>query len=335
MQVEAPSSRISTTVSATQDKEEGKHRGDAVDGDAAAPSLPSLQRRAAYIAASVLAPYLASRILPRLRTALRARLHDRLAELKRRGRYREHRVSRAALSTCAPAGRDQRDAYSRRDAGHLLLYRRVLFPREAVGRAAVRLHPSAARGTWRRRRRACRVRGPLGVLLVVQMAVRAYLHVRAQLTAPLSESEAGIEAAIRERVFGGHGTDVSLDENSYTSNNELLVDGGLSGAAAGQRSLGEIGTTTHTPVVGGGRFRYFLGGQDGEGVMGWIKGAQQRKCTLCLEELKDPAATQCGHVFCWECIGDWVREKPGVPPLQTGGDGSAYPAPESCVSLYG
>ncbi|KAH7034928.1 Pex12 amino terminal region-domain-containing protein [Microdochium trichocladiopsis] len=36
-------------------------------------------------------------------------------------------------------------------------------------------------------------------------------------------------------------------------------------------------------------------------------------CTLCLEELKDPAATQCGHVFCWPCIGDWVREKPECP----------------------
>jgi peroxin-10 len=48
-------------------------------------------------------------------------------------------------------------------------------------------------------------------------------------------------------------------------------------------------------------------------VMDWIKGQQQRKCTLCLEELKDPAATQCGHVFCWTCIGDWVREKPECP----------------------
>ncbi|KAF3348846.1 ABC transporter G family member 21 [Verticillium dahliae VDG2] len=41
--------------------------------------------------------------------------------------------------------------------------------------------------------------------------------------------------------------------------------------------------------------------------------ASQRKCTLCLEPMRDPAATGCGHVFCWSCIGDWVREKPECP----------------------
>jgi peroxin-10 len=119
------------------------------------------------------------------------------------------------------------------------------------------------------------------------------------------------EGEFRERtVFGpGADVDVSLDENAYTSNNELLSGGG--GAGSSQRSLGEIGAMAHTPVAKVGRARYDLGMDDK--VMGWIKGAQQRKCTLCLEELKDPAATQCGHVFCWACIGDWVREKPECP----------------------
>jgi peroxin-10 len=108
---------------------------------------------------------------------------------------------------------------------------------------------------------------------------------------------------------------VSLDANAYSSNNELL---GLSSSnntttpgTNGQRSLEQIGHTTHTPVPKRGN-RYDLAEKAGV-IMGWIKGGQQRKCTLCLEEMKDPSATQCGHVFCWVCIGDWVREKPECP----------------------
>jgi peroxin-10 len=154
----------------------------------------------------------------------------------------------------------------------------------------------------------------LGVLLVVQMLVRGYIHLRQQLAVGGAGVGAGEEEedddGLRERMAFGPGAnvDVSLDEHAYTSNNELL--GGAAGGSS-QRSLAEIGAMAHTPVLKAGRPRYDLGVS--ENLMGWIKGAQQRKCTLCLEELKDPAATQCGHVFCWACIGDWVREKPECP----------------------
>ncbi|KJA29364.1 hypothetical protein HYPSUDRAFT_61382 [Hypholoma sublateritium FD-334 SS-4] len=38
-----------------------------------------------------------------------------------------------------------------------------------------------------------------------------------------------------------------------------------------------------------------------------------RNCTLCLEERTGSCATECGHLFCWNCIVGWGREKPECP----------------------
>ncbi|EIN13439.1 hypothetical protein PUNSTDRAFT_56754 [Punctularia strigosozonata HHB-11173 SS5] len=38
-----------------------------------------------------------------------------------------------------------------------------------------------------------------------------------------------------------------------------------------------------------------------------------RQCTLCLEERTSSCATECGHLFCWNCIVGWGREKAECP----------------------
>jgi len=320
----------------------------AVDGDAEAqhggPRLPSIQRRAGYIATSVLLPYIFSRILPSFRAALRKRLQDRLTALARQGKggtitttnleNSKNKKRHTRPPTASISYRLQRyiltHLSSLTSGAHFhALTLAVFYFSGAYYSLSKRIF--GLRYVFTRRvdensggRAGYEV---LGVLLVVQMLVRGYLHLRNQLSADttLSAEEAGTEAIIRERAFGPGAVNlnVSLDDNAYSSNNELLVDPGAGGGTGNQRSLSEIGVSTHTPVPKGGRPRYDLAGvvavvgtgsgNEKEPVMAWIQGRQQRTCTLCLEDMKDPAATQCGHVFCWACIGDWVREKPECP----------------------
>lgn len=44
-----------------------------------------------------------------------------------------------------------------------------------------------------------------------------------------------------------------------------------------------------------------------------ISGGGGVKCALCLEERHHTSATLCGHLYCWECIMDWLDKKEDCP----------------------
>lgn len=255
-------------------------------------ALPKLSKRAAYIAGSIVLPYALSKVLPRLRAKIRARLERNIARTRMQGdkklqswSFKIQSYIHANLATIT----SPESAY----ALSLVLF----YFSGSYYEIAKRLTGLRYIFTHKIDENAERVGYEvLGVLLVVQFAVQGYLHIKSTVS--------GAQVAQERERLAYAGPDVSLNEHAYSSNNALLA---ATGSSKPQTQV-DLAAATQTPILG--RPHYDLAH---EKTMGWIKGSQQRKCTLCLEELKDPSATQCGHVFCWECIGDWVREKPECP----------------------
>jgi peroxin-10 len=267
--------------------------------------LPTIARRAGYILTSILLPFSLNQVLPSFRAKLRSKLESGTRRLARQ---------------------DKTDSLSFKLQSYILTHLSTLTSPSPLHAATLTIfyftgaYYQLSKRIWglryifskRVEESEARVGYEvLGVLLVLQIVVQGWIHVRETLG--LAGSNTASELASKEAMMGSsavpnHGVEVSLNAHpsAPTHSNDLIDD------SAGPTNMAytSISRTTHTPVYPTDTYRYHLALPK---TMAWIKGTQQRKCTLCLEELKDPSATQCGHVFCWSCIGDWVREKPECP----------------------
>ncbi|GFF31896.1 peroxisome biogenesis factor 10 [Aspergillus udagawae] len=253
--------------------------------------LPSIHRRAGYILSSILVPWALQRILPGFRQRLRAKLERSIArqQLKAQQKAEELRFTKKNASkkqSFFTALRVQKYILEHLDSIT------SLSPIYALSIATFYFTGSyyhLSKRFWGLRyvftkkleeneqRVGYEV---LGVLLVLQIAVQGTLHIR-KLGLSMQQEGEGIETEVA---------------SSKPQDDSLI------------RS---IQNPYNLPLLPASAARYDL--SEDSNAIPWIPSGQQSKCTLCLELYKDPSVTTCGHVFCWTCIRDWVREKPECP----------------------
>ena len=256
----------------------GEEYCDIVQIETAKRLLPSTRRRASYILLSVLLPYTVSRLTPRIHQFLDSKPASATgAPIERSKLYDWHCLMRYVLlsveSTVSPSLLSSVSL-----AAFYLNGAYYHLSKRVLGlRYVFTLEPSASS--------ADNSYEVLGVLLVLQMLLQGYIHVTNALRA--TNNTTGEETDAQLSVSDGK----SFGWKRTVGNVATIVEGiNLTPSPLAPRQ------TLTEPTS-----------------MKWIQGSQQRKCTLCLEELKDPSVTTCGHLFCWTCITDWIREKPECP----------------------
>ncbi|KAI8936133.1 hypothetical protein NX059_007630 [Plenodomus lindquistii] len=300
----------------------GEEYTDIVQVEAETGRLPALGRRAGYILFCVLGPYILNKFLPALRRRVRAKL-----EAKLRVYARQHARAQHTAHTEAQASGSKKPTQPVKKPLAMRLHAYLLqnldtitspSPIYALSLATFYFTGSyyhLSKRLWGLRYIFTRQVGEsenragyevLGVLLVLQMGVQAYLHLHSTVTSTDAAAVGGGHPPTTSAIVGG-GAEVSLDPNAYTSNNALLTSTPVPSAPPS-----DLQKWTNTPISTSPH--HDLKNED---TMQWIESGN-RKCTLCLEEMRDPSVTTCGHVFCWTCIGDWVREKPECPLCRQG-----------------
>ncbi|KAJ5743928.1 hypothetical protein N7533_008798 [Penicillium manginii] len=267
--------------------------------------LPAITRRVGYILSTILVPWTLQRALPSFRQRIRAKLERSIAKQQFRAAQQATLLNKPTLSTpdapkSSSASPSSSSSPARRFFTKLRLQQYILEHLDSLTSVSpiyalsiitfyfTGSYYHLAKRIWRLRYVFTKKIDPneqrvgyevLGVLMVLQIAVQGFLHVR-KISASVTEDDPALAAGDGNRSEGS----------------------GL---------ITSIQHPAAVPLLPASAARYDL--EEEPGAVSWIPEGQQRKCTLCLEVFKDPSVTTCGHVFCWTCVRDWVREKPECP----------------------
>ncbi|KAJ5082124.1 hypothetical protein N7532_011167 [Penicillium argentinense] len=260
--------------------------------------LPAIGRRVGYILSTILVPWTLQRTLPGLRQRVRNKLERSIAKQQFRNAQQASLLNKPTLSS--PDSSNKSKSAARPFFTKLRIQQYILEHLDSITSISPIYALSIATfyftgSYYHLSKRIWRLRyvftkkieeneqrigyEVLGVLMVLQIAVQGFLHVR-KISASANEDDS---------------TAVESGEKD----------------SASSALLPSIQHPSSIPVLPASAARYDL--EEDPGAVAWIPDGQQRKCTLCLEVFKDPSLTTCGHVFCWVCVRDWVREKPECP----------------------
>ncbi|PYH93485.1 hypothetical protein BO71DRAFT_399704 [Aspergillus ellipticus CBS 707.79] len=255
--------------------------------------LPSLSRRFGYILSSILLPWTLQRILPAFRQRLRSKLERSIARQQLKASQKAKgtlKQAKSKSSSKAPSFftklRIQKyilehlDSITSQSPVYALSIATFYFT-GAYYHLSKRFWGLRYVFTKKLEENEQRIGYEvLGVLLVLQIAVQGMLHIK----------KVGVSLQTEEQ--GGE-----TETNGAKPHGDSVIPC--------------LENPTSLPLLPATSARYDF--SEDANAIPWIPTGQQRKCTLCLEFFKDPSVTTCGHVFCWTCVRDWVREKPECP----------------------
>ncbi|WFD30869.1 peroxisome biogenesis factor 10 [Malassezia sp. CBS 17886] len=168
----------------------------------------------------------------------------------------------------------------------------------------------------------------LGVFLVVQLLVTTGLRLRAKYVAHKDAAAHDTSEQASAPASGARPTrSVQLDDKLYSFAN------GQTTAFAKRGAVGAVPLAYADADAAAEPARFSLparlGGTDAQQYEATLATSRTKtaaleaiadevlRCTLCMDrrtpETGTSAVTECGHVFCWDCITEWAKEKAECP----------------------
>ena len=150
---------------------------------------------------------------------------------------------------------------------------------------------------------------PLGLLMLGRMALSGTAALQRALLLRSQE-----QAQIQAHADAAAAAAASCGASSSSSSSSSRSSSGANGGGGGGNVLIQ---------ADGGIVESGASGSEATTV-------EARTCSLCLSPRRSPAATPCGHIFCWACVHEWLADNDACPLCRT----AMTPQSVRCLHAY-